>query len=208
MPAPLKGKVSGLDPRNPLVLDVRELGRRAGAMSNLTRTVPAPPDLGVAVIGVPEGSDLELAVRLESVIDGVLLTGTARVHVEGECSRCLDPVSASQDIEFQELFLYPTTDSRGRLTHEEQPDEELPTLEDDLLDLEPTLRDAVVLALPIAPVCRVDCPGLCPQCGFRLAEDLEHQHDQVDPRWAALQAMLTGDATETNAGSPADQEEG
>ena len=200
--------MTGLDPRNPLVLDVRELGRRAGAMTTVTRTVPAPPDLGVAVIGVPEGADIELSVRLESVIDGVLVTGTAQVQVIGECSRCLDPVSFTEEIEFQELFLHPATDARGRPTGEDQLDEDLPTLESDLLDLEPTLRDAVVLALPIAPVCREDCLGLCPQCGFRLAQDPGHQHDQVDPRWAALQAMLTEETTETAAGSPADQEEG
>jgi uncharacterized protein len=177
-------------------------------MTTVTRTVPAPPDLGVAVIGVPEGTDIELSVRLESVIDGVLVTGTAQVQVIGECSRCLDPVSFTEEIEFQELFLHPATDARGRPTGEDQLDEDLPTLESDLLDLEPTLRDAVVLALPIAPVCREDCLGLCPQCGFRLAQDPGHQHDQVDPRWAALQAMLTEETTETAAGSPADQEEG
>jgi len=200
--------VTGLDPRNPLVLDVRELGRRAGAMTAVTRTVPAPPDLGVVVIGVPEGSDIELSVRLESVIDGVLVTGTALVQVAGECSRCLDPVSFQEEIDFQELFLHPATDSHGRPSRDELPDGDLPTLEGDLLDLEPTLRDAIVLALPIAPVCRDDCPGLCPLCGFRLEQDPTHQHDQVDPRWAALQAMLTGETTETAAGTPADQEEG
>ena len=66
-------------------------------------------------------------------------------------------------------------------------------IQDDLLDLEPPLRDAVVLALPFQPLCREDCPGLCPDCGARLADEPEHSHeDKIDPRWAAL-TQLTED---------------
>ena len=66
-------------------------------------------------------------------------------------------------------------------------DDDVSRLEGDLLDLEPLLRDAVVLALPFQPLCRDDCPGLCTECGARLADDPDHQHDEpVDPRWAAL----------------------
>ena len=63
----------------------------------------------------------------------------------------------------------------------------------DLLDLEPMVRDAVVPALPFQPVCRADCPGLCSECGARLAEDPGHRHDTIDPRWAALSSLLTAD---------------
>ena len=74
---------------------------------------------------------------------------------------------------------------------EPDPTEDEPVLAGDLLDLEPTLRDAVVLALPIAPLCRDDCPGLCAQCGARLADDPGHRHDdQVDARWVALAGLL------------------
>ena len=60
-------------------------------------------------------------------------------------------------------------------------------LQDDLVDLEPLLRDAVVLALPFQPLCRDDCPGLCTECGARLADDPDHAHEAaIDPRWAAL----------------------
>jgi uncharacterized protein len=63
-------------------------------------------------------------------------------------------------------------------------------LEGDLLDLEPLLRDAVVLALPFQPLCREDCPGLCIECGARLADDPDHQHEEaIDPRWATLQGL-------------------
>ena len=72
-------------------------------------------------------------------------------------------------------------------------------LQDDLVDLEPLLRDAVVLALPFQPLCRDDCPGLCTECGARLADDPDHQHeDAIDPRWAALQGLT--DKTEEATG--------
>ena len=177
--------LTSLDPRAPLVLDTRELGRRPGSQREVTRTVQAPADLGIEVLGVPEGSPVELDLRLEAVMEGVLVTGTARAGLEGECARCLEPVTDETEVRFQELFVYDDQDV--------DPDEELEvsTLQDDLVDLEPLLRDAVVLALPFQPLCRDDCPGLCPECGARLADDPDHGHDEpVDPRWAALSALV------------------
>lgn len=183
-----------LDHRNPLVFDTRELGRRPGALQRLSRTVDAPRDLGNSgVIGVPEGAAVELELRLESVMEGVLVTGTARAGATGECVRCLEPLEQQLEADFQELFSYPDADDRGRLTAEPgddaEDDEDRFFLEDGLFDLEPVLRDAVVLALPLQPVCRDDCPGLCSQCGARLADDPDHHHDAADIRWAALQGL-------------------
>ena len=163
-------------------------------MRRVSTTVPAPADLGVAMARIPEGSDVGLDLRLESVVEGVLVTGTARVRVAGECARCLDPVAWDDEVDLTELFAYPATDARGAVVDDGDVDQDdpLPTLEGDPLDLEPTLRDAVVLALPLAPVCRETCLGLCPDCGARLADDPTHQHDQVDPRWAALTALTRG----------------
>ena len=155
--------------------------------------MPAPADLGIAgVIGVPERAEIELDLRLESVMEGVLVTGTAHAPVAGECVRCLEPVEWELDSDFQELFSYPDADQRfgGDAEEAEDGDEEEPlVLEDDLFDLEPVLRDAVVLELPLQPVCREDCPGLCSDCGARLADDPEHHHDAADIRWAALQGL-------------------
>lgn len=72
-----------LDHRNPLVFDTHELGRRPGAMKKISRTVPAPKDLGVEVIGVREGAEITLDLRLESVMEGVLVTGTAHAPLAG-----------------------------------------------------------------------------------------------------------------------------
>ena len=169
-----------LDPRAPFVLDAHELGRRPGALQRITKSVPAPSDFGLDVVGVPTGSDIELDLRLESVVEGVLVSGTARASVTGECVRCLDPLDDEVEAGFQELYVYPDRDS----------DEETLRLEGDLLDLEPAVRDAVVLALPLQPLCREDCPGLCPECGFRLVEDRAHRHETVDPRWAVLRGVV------------------
>jgi uncharacterized protein len=160
-------------------------------MKKVARTVPAPDDLGIRdVIGVPAGAAIELDLRLESVMEGVLVTGTARAAVTGECVRCLEPVERELDADFQEMFSYPDADTRTARRDEagdDAEDEDTLYLEDDLFDLEPVLRDAVVLALPMQPVCRDDCPGLCPQCGARLADDPDHHHEVADIRWAALQ---------------------
>lgn len=176
------------------MFDTHELGRRPGALQRLTRTVAAPKDFGIeGVIGVPLGSPVELDLRLESVMDGVLVTGTARASVEGECVRCLEPLRRKAEADFQEMFSYPDADDRNRSRTAEPvddaEDEDMLFLEDGLFDLEPVLRDAVVLALPMQPVCREDCAGLCSTCGVRLDENPDHHHDAVDIRWAALQGL-------------------
>jgi uncharacterized protein len=174
------------------VFDTHELGRRPGALQRISRTVDAPKDLGIAdVVGVPEGAPVELDLRLESVMEGVLVTGTVRASAEGECVRCLEPLRHEVAADFQELFTYPDADDRGRTAEpvDGEEDEDRLFLEDGLFDLEPVLRDAVVLALPMQPVCRETCEGLCPQCGVRLDENPDHHHDAVDIRWAALQGL-------------------
>nr|WP_237417752.1 YceD family protein [Actinomadura rayongensis] len=176
-----------------MVLDTRALGRQPGSSRREKHKVPAPADFGGEMVGVPEGADIELDLLLEAVLEGVLVSGTASVPLTGECARCLDPISSTFEADFQELFVYPDTRSGGNAE-----DDEL-RLEDDLIDLEPVLRDAVVLALPLSPLCRDDCPGLCPECGARLADaEPDHHHDVADPRWAALKD-LTGDGATPNA---------
>ncbi len=176
--------MSSLDGRAPLVIDVTDLQRRAGAMLTVQRTVPAPTDLANAMIAIPADSDIVLDLMAESVIEGVLISGTASAQAQGTCSRCLDPLSQPITVDVQELFRYEDLEP---LTEE---DEELPTFDGELIDIEPTLRDATVLGLPLAPVCQADCPGLCSICGAKLAEDPKHHHDQTDSRWDALAGMF------------------
>jgi uncharacterized protein len=178
------------NPRSPFVFDLRELGRRPGTMREYQRRVPAPAALGLDVIGVPEGAPLALDLRLESVTEGVLVTGTVAAPLRGQCGRCLDPVSDELEVEVVELFAY-----RDSATDETTERDEIYRVAGDLLDVEPVVRDAVVLALPWTPLCRPDCAGLCATCGQRL-DDLPtgHAHEVIDPRWAALAAFVDDDA--------------
>lgn len=167
--------------RSPLVLDARPLGRRPGSQRDVHTVVPAPTDLALDVIEVPGGSDLHLRLRLAAVVEGVLVTGEVEGTARGTCVRCLDPVAAPLTVELQELFAYPDAPSAA--------DDDLEQVDDDHVDVERTLRDAVVLALPLRPLCRADCPGLCATCGARLASDPTHRHDDPDPRWASLSGL-------------------
>lgn len=191
-------------PRGALVFDTRTLGRQAGSARAQQLTVPAPDDLRLELARVPVGADMHLDVKFEAVTEGVLVTGSATAPLAGECARCLRPLTTSVTASFTELYLY----ADGRRTHDkhdkhdrrnsrewfdedtEQDDEER-HLDGDLLDLEPVLRDAVVLALPMSPLCQQDCPGLCVECGVPLADaGPGHGHDDApDPRWAALEQL-------------------
>ncbi len=174
-----------LDPRTGLVLDTHELGRRAGMMKRVQATVDAPADLGIAVIGVPPGSPVGLDLRLELVVEGVLVSGSAVVRLRGECVRCLGEISDSLEVDIQELFVYAGSGAT---------EDEASRLEGDRINLEPLLRDQVVLDLPFQPVCREDCRGLCVECGADLNSDPEHTHGAAhDPRWDTLTALETVD---------------
>jgi uncharacterized protein len=157
-------------------------------MRRYRREVELPAGLGMPVIGLPAGERIVVDVRLESVVEGVLVSGTASAMVTGECARCLDLVTDRLEVELTELFAYPDTATDGTT----DPDE-VSRVVDDLVDLEPVVRDAVLLALPQAPLCQEGCLGLCPECGGKRAElGADHRHETIDPRWAALKQRLRG----------------
>jgi uncharacterized protein len=171
-------------------------------MRKVSRTVPAPGEMGTEVIGIPEGTDLELTLRLEAVMEGVLVSGSVSGTAVGECIRCLEEVTLPLETSIGELFSYP----ENRVV--EDADEDVRLVQDELIDLEPVLRDAVVLALPFQPVCREDCPGLCSECGARLADDPGHRHEVADPRWAALEGILADGVPGSPSGDePRDEKE-
>ncbi|WP_159618285.1 YceD family protein [Arthrobacter zhaoguopingii] len=184
-----------------MIFSVKDLGRSPGSMRTIEEHVPAPKDFGVALIGVQEGSDMELDLRLEAVHEGILVSGTADVEVSGECGRCLIPLEYTSGVEIQELFYYGDS---GSLPAEDE--EDLHRVENDSIDLEPVLRDAVVTSLPFQPVCREDCKGLCSECGARLNDEPDHHHEILDPRWSAL-AGLTGTAAENDAAPRTESDE-
>jgi len=163
-------------------VDLRELGRRAGSMQEIERSLPAPAEWRVELIGVPEGAEVRMRLRLESVMEGVLVSGEVDVPVTGSCARCLEPIEDTLELDVQELFAY-----EGSTTEATSEEDEVRRVEGEHIDLEPMIRDLVVLSLPLAPTCTEDCAGLCVDCGQRL-DDLpaDHAHEQLDPRWAGL----------------------
>lgn len=158
-------------------------------MLELQRTVGAPEHLGTEVILVPEGQPIELDLRLESVMEGVYVSGSVRATATGACVRCLDEVHIPVDVPVQELFAYADRVAHHHEVASEDDEDGILELDGDFADLEPVLRDAVVPALPFQPVCREDCPGLCSECGVHLADDPDHHHEMMDPRWGALAAL-------------------
>ncbi|GJF14049.1 DNA-binding protein [Mycolicibacterium cyprinidarum] len=149
-------------------------------------TVPSPSRMGLDLMAVDEGAPLELNLRLESVSEGVLVTGTVAGPTSGECARCLQPITGEVEIDLTELFAYPDsrtdettdTDELGRVVREGSAES---------VDLEQPIIDAVGLALPFSPMCSSECAGLCQQCGIPMASaEPGHHHDQIDPRWAKL----------------------
>ena len=160
----------------PFVLPIRDIIHRSGEMREHSIDVPAPAKWGEGLVAVAEGEPVVVEVRLESVHEGILVSGTGATEFTGECSRCLTDIAEGLEVEFQELFAYPG---------EEATDFEV---QDDHVDLETLVRDAIVLSLPFQPVCQPDCPGLDPATGERLTTSTgAEQREPLDVRWAALQ---------------------
>lgn len=177
------------------MLDTLSLGRRPGSMRTASRVLQAPSRIGLDLVAIEKGTDVALDLRLESVSEGVLVTGTVAADTVGECSRCLEPFADSVTLHLTELFAYP--DSTTEETTEE---DEVYRVVDDEIDLEPVIVDAVGLELPLQPLCNDDCEGLCPECGIRLAiAESGHGHEIMDPRWAGLAAKFGAGSDASNA---------
>jgi uncharacterized protein len=171
---------------SPFVVDVARLGRRPGAMIALHEQRSSPARIGLDLMAIPPDTAVELDLRVESVSEGVLVTGAVSAPTAGECARCLQPLTGDIEVELTELFAYP--DSATDATTD---DDEIGRVVDDAVDLEQAIVDAVGLALPLSPLCDPDCPGLCPDCGVVLAAAQPgHHHDKIDPRWAKLAGKL------------------
>ena len=176
---------------SPFLLNTHDLPRRAGEMKEYELNIQLDSPIGIDVIAVPVGI-LELDLRLESVAEGVLATGEFDVVAKGECIRCLDPIELELSRNFQELYAYtPNSDDPDEL------EEDQLLMEGEVMNLEGPVRDAIVLALPINPVCDENCQGLCPECGVKWT-DLpdDHAHEVVDARWAQLQGLFPDGSSE------------
>ena len=173
---------------DPFVVHVARLRRVLGTRWHEVRTGPVDPENLIvrrspADSAVPEGAEAICEVTLESFAGGVMATGTVAAPWEGLCRRCAQPVGGMLRIPVRERFTEP-----GARYGDPDDDEAYPIVEDEL-DLSPMVRDAVVLELPLAPLCRPDCRGLCPRCGADLNEEHCDCVAPRDPRWANLDVL-------------------
>ena len=167
----------------PFVLPVRDITHRPGEMREHSLHVPLSENWGEGIVTVTAGSEVDLEVRLESVHEGILVSAEADADYAGVCGRCLTDITGPVEVEFQELFAYPG---------EEETDFEV---QDDHVDLETVVRDAIVLSLPFQPVCRPDCPGLDPLTGELATDAGAEKAAPIDPRWSALQQITDQSGT-------------
>lgn len=149
---------------------------KPGTSETVDRVIPAPTHYGEGVCVVGEGEPLHLDVLLESVHEGILVTGTVTTTARAECVRCLDEVTIPVVAEIQELFAYlPEPDYDNVVVQE-------------TIDLDQVVRDQVVVELPFQPVCDPDCPGLDPVTGEKRQPGAPtNDTTRVDPRWEKLQ---------------------
>ena len=181
--------------------NTHELPRRAGEMKEYQLDLEILEPVGVPLVAVPAGDVIEVDMRLESVAEGILLSADIYAIAKGECIRCLDPVEITVERKIQELYRYEPTNDKGgkRKKHSSRTDtsdeidldavDEL-WLDGNEMNLEIPIRDAIVLDLPVNPLCSETCLGLCPDCGEKwetLPED--HAHEVIDARWAGLAGL-------------------
>jgi len=173
-------------------LNTYELQRRAGEMREYELDIEVPEKVGVELIYVPVGEIIEVDARLESVTEGILLSAQVFATAKGECTRCLDPLEIPIEKWIQELYRYEIKVDHGGKKRKSDAEDELDidgelSMDGDIMDLEPPIRDAIVLALPINPLCKESCAGLCPECGGKWAElPTDHVHEVMDARWGGL----------------------
>ena len=164
----------------PFAFPVRDILHRSGEMREFEIDTRAPEKWGEGLVSIAEGEPIEAEVRLEAVHEGILVTADVATRYTGVCGRCLTDVAEPVEVEIQELFGY---------SGDEAADFEV---QDDHVDLEILVRDAIVLSLPFQPVCEPDCAGLDPETGVKLAHGTDaHPEEALDPRWAALGKFTT-----------------
>ena len=165
-----------------LLVSVTDIRRHLGSRKDLHRSLEAR-GLALSDAGVPEGADIAFDGEVESIHDGVVLTGVVTVPWVGVCRRCLrDDVSGEATVDVREVY-------------EVEPSEgDTWKLEGDQIDLGPLLHDTALLALPLAPLCREDCEGPAPdhfptgpeRPAAGEGDDAGDGRPPKDPRWAAL----------------------
>ena len=188
---------------SPWAVSVAQVASRAGQSKELDADFPAPSGIGDEVIGVKEGAPVHVAGSFDSIVDGLILNARVTAPVHAECTRCLKPITRDWGVNVTAFFPYESenagkADGKGGkgkgeieiIAGEEESEDSYPLLDGGAFaDIEALLRDTLVEALPLQPLCREDCQGLCSQCGIDLNEHPDHHHEIMDDRFAGLAAL-------------------
>ena len=162
-------------------IDVHDLLGRPGA-SRLWRGSQPVESLSTEMASVPEEAPVEIEVRLESVALGILVSGSVKGRVAYRCARCLKEFTGDLDVGVRELF-----------AHMPREDEDQYGISDGEIDLDPMVRDAIVLSMPFSPLCSPGCLGLCPRCGGDRNLGECACAPEIDERWSALSSLQLDD---------------
>ena len=167
-----------------------QIGRfRWPRSARVDRDFPAPGGIGDSIVGVKEGEPIHVNGQFDSIIDGLIFTGTFTAPVTAVCARCDRDLSGDWSEQVTAFFPYEDADA-GKTKNE---DVEIIAGEEESGDTYPLIDNGafanIVSALPLNPLCKPDCKGLCPQCGLDLNESPEHVHEVTDLRFADLEAL-------------------
>lgn len=177
-------------------VSVAQVAARAGRSKHVDQDFPAPSGIGDQVVGIREGDPVQVTGSFESMVDGLIFTAHISAPLRAECTRCLKPIERGIGVDPVVFFPYETPEpeqTTGKaeiIAGEEEGGDTYPLAEGGAFaDLEALLRDNLAEALPLQPLCRPDCRGLCPQCGIDLNEHPDHHHVVLDDRWDALKGL-------------------
>jgi uncharacterized protein len=145
-----------------------------------------------------EVTDVEARVRLLRTNRGILASVTAQFTVSLACARCLAPLSARLSVQFEDEYLPVIDVVTGAPVHFDDEADALRIDEHHILDLTEAVRQYGVAAEPMAPLCRVDCRGLCPHCGADLNLTQCQCAQPADPRWSALESLAEPETQTTD----------
>lgn len=178
-------------------IPVAQVGSRAGQTMEINQDFPAPTGIGDEIIGVKEGTLVHVQGQFDSIIDGLIFTGTIEAPVHALCSRCDKPIDDDYCEQVTAFFPYDeektkqeTTGTADIIAGEEESEDVYPLMDNGAFaDIEPLIRDTFFDALPTQPLCTPDCKGLCSTCGVDLNETPDHHHETTDIRFAALEQL-------------------
>lgn len=190
---------------SPWAVSVAQVASRPGQSKEIDATFPAPSGIGDEIVGVDEGADVSVVGSFDSIVDGLILNARISAPVHAECTRCLKPIQRDWTVNVTSFFPYEDKSAAGKggkagkngkeeevdiIAGEGEAEDTYPLLDGGAwADLEALLRDTLVEELPLQPLCKSDCKGLCSQCGIDLNENPDHQHDMTDIRFAALEGL-------------------